>query len=159
MNSNEIPKLFYWGKQEFFCIFFIFVQNLTHWWMKIWIWPSNVLLHPREPAMSWDASKAVWPVGQGRGFCSSPALCETPAGVLCPAVRTSVQGRHETENILGWQFLFPVEKLKELGLFSLEKIPGRLYCSLSLLIRDRQERWGQTFYQGLEIGQGLMVLN
>ena len=37
------------------------------------------------------------------------------------------------------------ERLRELRLFSLEKAPGRPYCSLSILKGGLQERRGQTF--------------
>ena len=45
---------------------------------------------------------------------------------------------------------FPYEdRLRGLGLFSLEKAPERPYSSLPVLKGGLQERWGGTLYQGV----------
>jgi len=46
--------------------------------MKNWRWPDNVRSQPRKPAVSWDASREVWPVGQGRWFYHSTLLWWDP---------------------------------------------------------------------------------
>lgn len=131
------------GANRSFSVFFLTLSKIWHiggW--KSGYSPAMCSCIPESQPCPGMHPKQCVQQGRGRDFAPLLHSGETPAGVLCPAVQTSVQGRHEPENILGWEFLFPVEKLKKLGLFSLEKIPGRLYCSLSLLIRDRQERWG-----------------
>ena len=45
-----------------------------YWWMKIWTWADNVLLHTRKPTIFWAASKAVSPRDWGRRFCPSALL-------------------------------------------------------------------------------------
>lgn len=35
---------------------------------KFWTWPSNVLLQPKKPAISWAAPKEMQPAGQEKGF-------------------------------------------------------------------------------------------
>ena len=48
------------------------------WWMKNWIWASNVCLQPRKPIASWAASKEAWPAGRGRWFSPSTLLLWDP---------------------------------------------------------------------------------
>ena len=36
------------------------------WWMTSWPWASSVPWLPRKLMGSWDASRGVWPAGQGR---------------------------------------------------------------------------------------------
>jgi len=42
-----------------------------------------------------------------------------------------------------------VERLSELGFFSLEKAPGQPYCSLSATKGGLQESWRGTFYKDM----------
>lgn len=49
------------------------------WLTQSSTWPSNEHLQPQKPIMSWArASKAAWPAGTGRGFCSSALLWWDP---------------------------------------------------------------------------------
>ena len=85
---------------------------------------------PREPAVSWAASKAVW--SAGRGSDPAPLLCagEASPGLLSPDMESSGQERHGAvglhpeeghENIQGMEHLSYKDRLRELGLISLEK--------------------------------------
>jgi len=51
--------------------------------------------------------------------------------------------------IRGLEHLCYEERLRELGLFSLEKALGRPYCSLSTYKGGLKERQRETFYKGL----------
>jgi len=57
--------------------------------------------------------------------------------------------RRATKMMRGMEHLCCEERVRELGLCSLEKAPGRPYCGLSVLRGDLEESWRETFYQGL----------
>ena len=55
--------------------------------------------------------------------------------------------RRTTKMIRGLEDLSYEDRLRELGLFSLERAPGRPYSSLPVPKGGLQERWGGTLYQ------------
>lgn len=74
------------------------------WWTK-----SSVLLQPRKPLISWDASKEGWPAGRGRG--------------LAPPYRKDAELLEQVQrNAMKMiRDLFCEERLRELDFFSLQK--------------------------------------
>ena len=62
-------------------------------WMANWTWASSVPSQPREPTVSWAASKEMWTAGHGKWSCPSALCYDTSPGALCPDVESSVQER------------------------------------------------------------------
>jgi len=100
-------------------------------------------LAPRRPTVPWAASPAAWAAGRGREFC--PSALVRPHQESCVQLWSPQHRRHEavgvgseeaTKMIQGLEHLCCEERLRELGLFSLEKTLMRHYWSLSVLEGD-----------------------
>jgi len=124
-----------------------------HQCMKSWTWAGNVCLQPRMPTVSWAASNAVCPAGQGRWFCPSAPLWwdltwspASSSGALSTGkIWTCWSGsRGGNGNLLrAWAPLL-WEKAERVGAVqpAEEKAPGRHYSSLPVPEGGLQERWG-----------------
>ena len=98
--------------------------------MRSSTWSDNVHLQPRKPTTSWAASKVAWPAGQGRGSCSFTLLwwdliwsTASSSGALSTGKTWTCWSRSRGGSQKwseGWNTSYE-ERLRELGLFSLEK--------------------------------------
>jgi len=112
-----------------------------YWWMKSWAWAGNVCSQPRWPTISWAESPAVWPAGQGRGFCPSALLWWDPTS---PASSSGAPSTRRTWNCWsrsrggqqkrseGWSTIWKAERVGAVQPGE-EKAAGRSYGAFQYL--------------------------
>lgn len=137
-----------------------YVEGLgsAHWWD--WIWAGIVLLQSRRPSISWVVSsvtsilrEVIFPL------YSTPMRPHPQPGVLCSDLGNTAWKRcgpvgigpeQATSVIRGLEHLPYYKKLRELGLFRLEKsLQRRPYSSLLVSKEGLQEGWKGTFYKSM----------
>ena len=138
-----------------------------YWWMKSWTWADNMHSQPGMSTVSGAASREMWSGGQGRGFCPSILLWWDPTIQLWSHQQKKVTDllewgqRRATKMIRGLEHLSSKERLRELGLCSLEKrrLWGDLIAACQYL-EGPTRKLERDFLQGhTVIGQGVMALN
>jgi len=107
-------------------------KTREYWWMGNWTWDSNVPSQPRKPNVSWVASKETCQQVEGGRWSCPSTLCwwGLTSGVLhpdsSPQYRTDIDQLDHIqlraiEMIQGMEHLSYDDRLRDLGLLSLEK--------------------------------------
>jgi len=145
---------------------------MKFWTMVYLLW-SPVLMHLQfgRRIVSLAASKERWPAGTGRWLSLSASPCKAQSGVLCPGPGPSVQEicgavgmspveGHEDEVWRGLKHLSYEERLRQLGLCSLEerRLQGDLIMAFQYLKGAYKQERTNFLHGQIVVGWGETVL-